>query len=399
MIMSWLDKYREASFRNVEFNVPAHEHSGGRRNAIHELPGRDEPDVRDLGSKLKKFTIDAFVIGNDYNYDRDALLDALDKGGPGKLVHPYLGTLRVSVDTYSLREQSTERRMARFSITFVQAGLVKFPTADIAPAEKVAQNKATALTAVNDDFVAKYDLTNKVYSIVKNVKEGLNESVERMGQFRSTVSISSEFQRDFNEIQGSIASLAFDGVALASGFINIINFGTDLGLEEYELTPENARTQYDELRNIWQSFDNEPLNVVNENDPTILNIQLCQRVAVISAAGLFNIMQMDSWDEAREVQRVLFAKMQELAEDSTDDDVFAALMDLRASVYKEFESIEGSLPRLVVYTPPQTINSLFLTYYLYGNIDRESEILDRNKVEHPGFIPGQRPLEVILDVN
>ena len=396
--MSWLERYRQASFRNVEFFVPAHDHSGGRRNAIHELPGRDEPDVRDLGSRIKKFTIEAYVIGADYNYARDSLLEALDKGGAGKLVHPYLGTIRVAVESYNLREQSDERRIARFSLSFVQAGLQKFPTTEVAPAELVAQRKEEALQATLNDFALNFDLTSKAFFIVSNVKENLDICIERMEKYRRVASVASDFQKELNEIKGSITGLAYDGYALGSSFLNLINFGSDLGEEEFELTPANARVQYDEQRTLWQSFDKEMLNLVNETDPSSDVIALMQRGAVISASGLFSVMQFTSWDEARENQRVLFDKIQALADAALDDEVHATLIDLRAAVFKDFEAREVSLPRLVIYTPPETTNSLFLSYYLYGDISREQEILDRNAIEHPGFVQGQRSLEVILDV-
>jgi prophage DNA circulation protein len=399
MKMSWLERYRQASFRNVEFYVPTHDHSGGRRNAIHELPGRDEPDVRDLGSRIKKFTIEAYVIGADYNYARDSLLEALDKGGAGKLVHPYLGTMRVAVESYNLREQSDERRIARFSLSFVQAGLQKFPTTEVAPAELVAQRKEEALQATLNDFALNFDLTSKAFSIVSNVKENLDVCIERMEKYRRVASVAADFQKELNEIKGSVTGLAYDGYALGSSFLSLINFGSDLGEEEFELTPANARVQYDEQRTLWQSFDKDMLNLVNESDPSIAVIALMQRGAVISAAGLFSVMHFTSWDEARENQRVLFDKIQALADAALDDEVHAALIDLRAAVFKDFEAREVSLPRLVIYTPPETTNSLFLSYYLYGDISREQEILDRNAIEHPGFVQGQRSLEVILDVD
>lgn len=396
--MSWLDRYLQASFRNVKFYVPSHEHIGGRRNAVHELPGRDVPDVRDLGSKIKRYNFEAYVIGEDYDITRNALLDALDRGGVGKLVHPYLGTIRVSVESYNLREQSTETRIARFSINFIQSGLQQYPQEDVAPSEEVSQKKSASLSAIQNDFEQNYDITNQTYSVVQNVKDNLDICVERMEQNRKVVSVSSEFQSDLNYIKANLASLAFDSEALGSSFLNLINFGSDLGLRVFTLTPENARIQYDEQRNLWQSFDSVPLNQVNSTDPSDILTNLMQRVAVVSAAGLFSVMDFSSWDEAKDAQTVLYDKMQELAEASLDDEFYATIQDLQVAVFNDFESRDFNLPRLIEYTPNITTNTLFLSHYLYGDIEREQEIIDRNKINHPGFVPGKVSLEVIVYV-
>ena len=41
--------------------------------------------------------------------------------------------------------------------------------------------------------------------------------------------------------------------------------------------------------------------------------------------------------------------------------------------------------------------SLALSYALYGNIDHSDEIVARNKVQHPGFVPGGIQLEVLAN--
>ena len=82
----WRDRYRKGSFRGAAFVTTRGEFAGGRRTVVHEFPGRDEPVNEDMGRRARRFTIECHCIGADYMTARDALLDALEKGGDGLLV-------------------------------------------------------------------------------------------------------------------------------------------------------------------------------------------------------------------------------------------------------------------------------------------------------------------------
>ena len=88
--MGWIDRYRQAEFRNIKFYIPNVEGQGGRRNVVHELPERDTPFVQDLGRKGRRFSIEAYVIGENYDIQRDSLITVLERKGSGKLIHQLL---------------------------------------------------------------------------------------------------------------------------------------------------------------------------------------------------------------------------------------------------------------------------------------------------------------------
>ena len=127
--MPWRANLVDASFRGVGFQVDETEAPiAGRRVAVHEYPGRDEPFVEDLGRRTKKWSIEAFVVGDDYADVRDRLIEACDMPGAGELIHPYLGSLQVACTGCGLTERTREGRMARLSLEFVEAGANQYPT-------------------------------------------------------------------------------------------------------------------------------------------------------------------------------------------------------------------------------------------------------------------------------
>src|SRR4051812_39444914 len=127
--MSWKDQLVPASFRGVTFGVLDTDIVFGRRNQLHEYPLRDEPYAEDLGKKAREYTINAFVIGDDYISSRDALISAIeDNDSPGTLVHPTLGTKSVVPKDCRVIYSNQEGRMERFTLTFVEAGSNEFPS-------------------------------------------------------------------------------------------------------------------------------------------------------------------------------------------------------------------------------------------------------------------------------
>ncbi len=127
--MAWLDDIQDASFRGVPFYVEKDSAKGGRRVANHQYPKRDKPYAEDLGRKQESYTLEAFTLGDTAIADRNRLLAALRAGGPGTLVHPTLGSLRVQVGDWALSEDLVgEMRRCRVTLTFFEAGDIATPT-------------------------------------------------------------------------------------------------------------------------------------------------------------------------------------------------------------------------------------------------------------------------------
>ena len=157
--MAWRDNLVPASFRGVGFQVDETEAPiAGRRVAVHEYPGRDEPFVEDLGRVTKRWTIEAFVVGDDYATVRDRLIDACDMPGAGELVHPYLGSLQVACTACSLTERTREGRMARFSLSFVEAGANQYPSNRVNTGDNVTISADEAAGFTLGQFIERFGL-------------------------------------------------------------------------------------------------------------------------------------------------------------------------------------------------------------------------------------------------
>ncbi len=90
-------------------------------------------------------------------------------------------------------------------------------------------------------------------------------------------------------------------------------------------------------------------------------------------------------------------RLDTLMESATDDESYQALADLRSATAKDITARGADLARVVAYDPPATRPALVIAYDLYEDAGRDAEIVGRNHVRHPGFVPGGQPLEVLSD--
>ena len=77
------------------------------------------------------------------------------------------------------------------------------------------------------------------------------------------------------------------------------------------------------------------------------------------------------------------------------DELFGEFAAVRAQLVQAVPNADNAAARLVTYQPPITTPSLLVTWQLYEGIDREADVIARNRIRHPGFVPGGRELEIV----
>ncbi|MGE0022113.1 MAG: DNA circularization N-terminal domain-containing protein [Hyphomicrobium sp.] len=152
----WKRGLRDAKFRGIAFHVRDREVESGRRIALHEYPKRDAPFPEDMGKATREWSVDAYVIGDDYMARRDSLLKACEREGPGSYVDHWGVSQRVACRRIRLMETSHEGRMCRFSIDFVEAGGGLSAAAPIGIAATAVQ-LATSAASLITSAVASYN--------------------------------------------------------------------------------------------------------------------------------------------------------------------------------------------------------------------------------------------------
>jgi prophage DNA circulation protein len=369
--VSWREELRDASFRGIAFKWRDTGGEPGRRVAVHEYPLKEKAESEDLGGKAVRGSINAWVLGDSYRANRDALLEALGQPGPGVLVHPTRGELSVQILDFPWRESTEEGGMARFQISYLEAEELSKPSSDISTAGVVATLASAASDAADAQFSGDYNATttSQLAAAKQSITQALAKLEGYIGAAQSAVQtiqaiaaypsqIAAEFNADILQIK-SLANLKnLFGVAFSSGSGDASAQANDRALN-----------------------------------------QLVKTQAVIAASLLSAQTNYSSRDDALAVQQVVLDQI-DLLSYQVNDDLYAALAALRSAVVTDIVARSADLARITSYMLPETAPALVIAQRLYGTnavLDASEEIIARNKVLHPGFVPGGTVLEVLSD--
>lgn len=393
--MSWRDEMRDASFRGKPFFVEEHELSGGRRTQVTEYPLRDDPATEDLGRKAHRFTFQAFVIGQDYMAARDALLDALDEAGPGELVHPYYGTRSVAILEWSVRESTRKGGMATFTISCVQAGKTVLPARSVDTALVVQQASSTLTETASTEFVETWDVSGPEW-VRLDALSAVDQALDAISGAMDMTTMPFDMA---NSALAEVASLKADGLSVLNipnllanrimGIIDdlfdLVDFDIDVMSVFRSLFSFSASTRA-------ASSTRSTVGARSAANSSALS-QLVSLAVLASAATTSSSMDFSTFEDALAVRSDLVDAV-ETASAQASDPVYAALSALRVAVVQDFAS-RAALPRITSYQPVETLPALVVAYDIYGDATQADQICSRNKVRHPGAIPGGSVLEVL----
>lgn len=377
------------SFRNAEFIVPTDDLEFGRRTQLHEFPLRDLPQVEDLGRKARRFTVEVFVAGANYMAERDALIAELEKPGPGTLVHPFYGSLNVTCVEGKVRNASREGGKASFNITFVEAGEEIFPTSEA----DTASGTDAAATVASDSAIAAFAkrfsvaglpgwsvtaLENKVASTLAGVTLLMgNVAGAIAAEIRAPYNMGGLIVGAMQQIRTQVAEPS-EALRLYKGF-----FDAGSGDKPVSATTATRRQQA------------QSAAALEELVRVAAVIEACRAASETDFAAVDDALT--ARDDLLDAIEARMQAVDPITGVSIEASLFDALLALRAATVQDLRVRGAKLPRITYYTPATTLPARVLAYRIYGDATRAEEIVARNKIRHPGFVPGGIALEVLSD--
>jgi prophage DNA circulation protein len=380
-----------ASFRGVPFFVENAESSGGRRVVVHEFPLRDDPFVEDLGQRARTFRVDGYVIGDDYLAQRDALLSALESiEGPGELRHPFRGTLRAICVNVSVRESPREGGMATFAIEFAETPTqTPAPTEVVDAAAQVSTSADAAIEATKTEFVEQFDPDGLPSFALESAELALTAAAEDLGaKLSPVISATQELAVMAGQVEiitAQTSSLVRDPADVVDEFRSVI-----AGLVETIAAAPGA--VMDALVAAYEVEMGPVVVATTATRARELANQLAitaalRRVIAIEAARLAPLVPYESIEAAR-LARDQVAELLEEQAGTAGDTTYPALVDLRSEVLRAVPG-NNEFARVLTVIRSTPVPSLLLAYQLYGTVDRELDIIARNKIRNPGFVAGE----------
>lgn len=400
--MAWRDELRPASFRGVPFLVDGSDQKLGRRAVQNEYPGRDDPYSEDMGRRAWGDTLQAFVLGDDHLQQAARLADALNQYGPGELVHPYIGTRQVQIGEVSLSHSSREGGKSTFSIEVMEAGPAQSPSIASNTDVSLQGSCTAAQEALEEDFLTRYGIAQLPQGLIDELAVRYNDALNMLAPRRGVVATGVDMTRQVLHI----AALLADPQALIDQLIADV-YGM------FGLLPPNDRSaswtahqgasveriqdvlgrlpQVDKTR-IVPAYPTPSRNAQVATQDQLLD--LLQGSVVITSGITSSQVTYDDRGQASDVQDAFLDALEQTQQQASDT-LYEALQAVKTDMVDDLNQRGANLPSVTTITPTRTLPTLVQAYRLYQDATREEEMVDRNRLDHPGFVPAGEPLEIV----
>jgi hypothetical protein len=434
--MSLARNLQKASFRGAQFAVFDAEVLFGRRNVLHEYPLKDEPFAEDLGRKAREYTINAFVIGEDYQSARNALMKAIeDDETPGTLVHPTLGSILVIPKECRVRFNNKEGNIEYFTLTFIEAGSQSFPSGGSNTGFFSSLFSSNGISSLINFFSSSFRVLNLPdflhASAVNNITGNpLNVSMGNTGSFTSLVRnvLSSGNFGSANEEHTEIGDM-----------LTKLDNNVDTYVDEPETLGNKITTIIVQLSNVFLNqpvlinSENTYLSTIKPNHPELSALEAQKRLQAYGdgfaevplttdlrlqqAANqeqLINLIRHCSLCEMIRITSIMdYASRQDALEtrdvvdsyisprliilaDDKEDEPYLALNKARAAMVKDVNTRAATLKNKKYVQTADAVPAIVFAYDQYEDASQDAEIIRRNKIRNPVFIPPLTLVEVLV---
>jgi prophage DNA circulation protein len=389
------------SFRGVPFHTVDAEIRVGRRNQVNEYPQRDLPYVDDLGRKARRYAVELYVIGGNYLAERDALIKALEAKGSGELNHPRYGALKVSVEgDASVKESPDRGGIARVTVTFVEDTSNTFPKAVENTVAQVETTANAADEATADAFDKEFSVEG-VSVLATQAIAGLTTSVSgllSMARQATSVAGLATIVRQVGALSGNLAALIRTPVVLVQSLRSIYAQLVQELRRPLSAFAELQSVFFGNTRSAAVALSGSSLARSLANDTARADLQrrlsLTNQARVLAVA-ISNTDVVATSDQATALRDALVAQIDtELEVNDPPAAVAKALSAMRAAVVRDVAARSEFLQSRSTFTPQAVLPAVVLAHRVYQDAGRADELVARNGVAHPAFMPA-RALEVL----
>lgn len=400
---------REASYEGIRFDVDSATLSFGRRTVTHEFPQRDTSYVEDLGKTTRQFSIQGFIVGDDFIDRSKRLIDKIEsqvgtdrRANHGKLVHPWLGSLDVTpIDNPSITYDRA-KRFCTFTLTFLEAG--NESTKKTTSWSNQLLSKADALYAkIFGDWTP-----DKIAGIVDDATRQINSCVAVLSscQFAQMFNLGNDILEMGHDIATSLYNKKEQARSSLLGALGLSQYAqstTDWKLASIKCTdaitlpvlkPVNVASSTGTSKKL---SDKERINeAVDEIKKNFRLVLIANAMGAISMIGEDNDVDTDSNSKKtlsdEQILKIrnnlLDAIDAEMLIQGTDDNQdYLDLVDSYVAVYKYLTEMLNGDSGIETVTLKQSEPSFVLAYDKYGDSTRADEIAERNDVINPLFMP------------
>jgi prophage DNA circulation protein len=393
---NWLTTLWSASFKGVPFLVERDNENGSRRIVEHEFPMRDEPFLEDLGEGVRHYQVTAYVASDGADAEASAVMQICATRGPGILVLPAHGPTLVRCLDFA-RDRGKDRHgyiahQLRFSRDGAATALIStallsnltFIAVDNLAVEVASAFVASVRTALQPDFV------------VGAAVDGLLDAVATVETLRATnpvdAVVSAAQRNETVSLYAAIPDLLDDPATHAAAPARIV---ASMRTVAAAIDPEVAVRALEE---ILQSLA-APAVIIPSVYPTPRRRD--QAINAETAARVLRLATISAYCEAvaltpladRPTALTLRGNVAEYLEaeiesvDAGEHGLYRSLIAVRDATVDYLSRAILDLAPVRTVDANQSMPSLYWAWRFYRDPNRSTEIVARNRVAHPSFIP------------
>lgn len=392
-----------ASFRGVPFFVPDARSEVGRRVAEYLFPGIDRAAYDDFGLLPAIVTVSGILVGDDYVARAAALQAALERPGPGLLVHPWFGPMQVILtEPAELSFSASELRVARFEISFK-----RFDQSGAVSSGSSVHSVLTATAGLASTALMLAASVDRVVSSVRTLAVGrawrMARDIWPQGGGPATALAADELR---GATPASARELHARFAAASAAIAHAVRFASErpavsASAEAVTAPSVEAGAAVDVLLSV-------AAGLAEADQPSSVDRALALAAAsdALSAAGsVSGEIEPESRREAVAL-RIRFSDLVDTIAAGADRlteplfaaaarNLVAACEDLRSAISTDINEAIGRLPDAVVIEAVTDVDAFAIANHLYGDrpetlLAGYRSIVARNRPRHPAHLPAGR---------
>lgn len=413
-------EFLQCTFRGVPFAVYGSSGETGRRFAQHEYPGHAGIWSEDLGRKGRRWKIRGLLVGPTCYTQRDLLSMAVERRGPGLLIHPSLGILNAVCISYEFAERDGYTNVIDLTLEFVEQTqlLSKLITVGLHAALAVASMATRSVSAAGYSTICTKlfshgavvaqqarsvmsDWTGTVLASVNgpaltsrlgaDVTGNNGRYYGNQGTLTPSQALDNltQWRGSLGQAASSVASSSLSPDALSGSIINFIVVLAGWG---------DPASRMNTLLPIC-SLSADLLSPLPQQAGTVSEAQqltipwtrfFLSCLALGPLAEALSDWQPATATEGNEMiarMAAVYDDFQTAAGNSGLDDLYRSLADLAAKSLQDLSQKSAVLPDSVTVTRNRPVPSLVLGQQLYADAGRSDELMRRSASPHPAFMP------------
>lgn len=401
---------RPATFRGVKFSLVETQHTVGRRVVVHEYPQRDMPYTEDMGKATNELTVKGFISGKDYIQRMNALEEKLAMPGAGELIHPWLGRLMVVPNGKANITYSSSLLYVEFELKFVEAGERLYPTQSVDTGYVSKKSAQNLFDASLDSIQKKLNIIEAQDFIKQSVINNLNSvlKIDALASINKMFKIADSVGRIVNE---GMSLLSQDPTSFAYRLANSLGLGSAVNaistwrgvvfnvntlLKDRKLNTSESSRYTEGTQDHIEATNIEAFNAL------IRQVEISNAVGASANVGTekdrvneTEPVKVMAYDDLINLRDSLCDSIDQEMEKVDDDQVYSALVDARIAVWNDLTNKANDSVRLIDYTPTAVLPALVIAYDYYEDATREAELVGRNNIRRPLFVPANKPLKLL----